>query len=61
MRVDLKAVEEASKELYIRALKVLPPDIKAGFTRLSASETGGTARNVPVSYTHLTLPTILRV
>jgi len=46
MKVDLKAVEEASKELYIRALKVLPPDIKEGFTRLTASETGGTAKNV---------------
>ncbi|HEY4373434.1 MAG TPA: fumarate hydratase [Burkholderiales bacterium] len=46
MKVDLKAVEEASKELYIRALKVLPPDIKAGFSRLTASETGSTARSV---------------
>jgi fumarate hydratase subunit alpha/L(+)-tartrate dehydratase alpha subunit len=46
MKVDLKAVEEASKELYIRALKVLPPDIKEGFTRLTASETGGTAKSV---------------
>jgi fumarate hydratase subunit alpha/L(+)-tartrate dehydratase alpha subunit len=46
MKVDLKAVEEASKELYIRALKVLPPDIKEGFTRLAASETGGTAKSV---------------
>jgi len=46
MKVDLGAVEEAAKELYIRALKVLPPDIKAGFSRLSASETGATAKNV---------------
>ena len=34
MKVDLKAVEDACKELYIRALKLLPPDIKAGFERL---------------------------
>lgn len=46
MKVDLQAVEEASKELYIRALKVLPPDIKAGFSRLTASETGSTAKSV---------------
>jgi fumarate hydratase subunit alpha/L(+)-tartrate dehydratase alpha subunit len=46
MKVDLKQVEEAAKELYIRALKVLPPDIKDGFTRLSSTETGGTARSV---------------
>jgi fumarate hydratase subunit alpha/L(+)-tartrate dehydratase alpha subunit len=46
MKVDLKQVEEAAKELYIRALKVLPPDIKEGFTRLTATETGGTAKSV---------------
>lgn len=46
MKVDLAVVEEASKELYIRALKMLPPDIKAGFSRLTASETGATAKNV---------------
>lgn len=46
MNVDLKAIEEAAKELYIRALKVLPPDIKAGFQRLSGSETGATAQKM---------------
>ena len=46
MKVDLQVVEEAAKELYIRALKILPPDIKAGFSRLTASETGSTAQNV---------------
>lgn len=46
MNVDLKAVEEAAKELYIRALKVLPPDIKEGFQRLAGSETGATAQRV---------------
>jgi fumarate hydratase subunit alpha/L(+)-tartrate dehydratase alpha subunit len=46
VNVDLQAVEEAAKELYIRALKRLPPDIKAGFERLAAAETGATARSV---------------
>jgi fumarate hydratase subunit alpha/L(+)-tartrate dehydratase alpha subunit len=46
MKIDLQAVEEAAKELYIRALKVLPPDIKQGFDRLAASETGATAQRV---------------
>ena len=46
MQVDLSAVEEAAKELYVRALKVLPPDIKLGFDRLAAQETGATARSV---------------
>ena len=46
MNVDLQAVEDAAKELYIRALKVLPPDIKQGFERLQRSETGSTAQSV---------------
>ena len=46
MRVDLQAVEDAAKALYIRALKVLPPDIKQGFGRLQASETDATAGRV---------------
>ena len=46
MKIDLQAVEDAAKALYIQALKVLPPDIKTGFSRLQASETGDTARQV---------------
>lgn len=46
MKIDLQAVEEAAKTLYIRALKVLPPDIKNGFARLQTRETGSTARQV---------------
>jgi tartrate/fumarate subfamily iron-sulfur-dependent hydro-lyase alpha chain len=46
MKIDLQAVEDAAKELYIRALKVLPPDIKSGFGRLQSTETGATAQQV---------------
>ncbi len=46
MRVDLQAVEEASKDLYIRALKILPDDIKAGFARLDAAERDPRAKGV---------------
>ncbi|MDP3761696.1 MAG: fumarate hydratase [Ramlibacter sp.] len=46
MKIDLQAVEEAAKALYIRALKVLPPDIKRGFGRLQAAETDATANRV---------------
>jgi fumarate hydratase subunit alpha len=46
MKVDLKQVEEACKELYIRALKLLPPDIKEGFKRLDASETDATGKAI---------------
>ena len=46
MKVDPRAIEDAAKELYIRALKMLPPDIKSGFGRLQRSETGSTARQM---------------
>src|ERR1051325_9353701 len=46
MQLDPKEVEELAKQLYIRALKLLPPDIKAGFNRLMASETDATGRAV---------------
>lgn len=46
MDIDLQAVEEAAKALYIRALKVLPPDIKDGFSRLQQHESGATAQSV---------------
>lgn len=46
MKIDPKSVEDVAKELYIRALKRLPPDIKSGFDRLSARETKATAQNV---------------
>ena len=46
MRVDPAQVEEVARELYIRALKMLPPDIKEGFARLAARETDATARQV---------------
>jgi len=46
MKIDLQTVEDTAKELYIRALKVLPPDIKQGFDRLVTNETGATAKRV---------------
>ena len=46
MEIDLPAVEEAAKELYIRALKVLPPDVKDGFGRLASTETAPRARTI---------------
>ncbi len=44
MKVDLQQVEDAAKELYIRALKLLPPDVKQGLDRLSASESDAGAK-----------------
>ena len=46
MKIDLQAVEEAAKALYIRALKTLPPDIKSGLSRLQAGERDATAVQV---------------
>ncbi len=46
MRIAGEAIEETAKELYIRALKTLPPDIREGFAMLAARETGATAKAV---------------
>jgi fumarate hydratase subunit alpha/L(+)-tartrate dehydratase alpha subunit len=46
VNVDLQQVEEAAKELYIRALKHLPPDVKRGIDALARSETDAGARRM---------------
>jgi fumarate hydratase subunit alpha/L(+)-tartrate dehydratase alpha subunit len=46
VKIDLAQVEEAAKELYIRALKLLPPDIKRGFDVLVAGESDAGAKRV---------------
>ncbi len=46
MKIDLAQVEEAAKELYIRALKLLPPDIKQGFDALAARESDPGAKRM---------------
>jgi fumarate hydratase subunit alpha len=46
MNIDPTVVEEAARELYIRALKVLPPDIKSGFDELVRRETSETGQAV---------------
>ena len=46
MKLDMQKVEEAAKELYIRSLKLLPPDIKTGFDRLASAETHATAQSI---------------
>jgi fumarate hydratase subunit alpha/L(+)-tartrate dehydratase alpha subunit len=46
MRIEPERIEDAAQELYVRALKDLPPDIKRGFATLAARETGATAKAV---------------
>jgi tartrate/fumarate subfamily iron-sulfur-dependent hydro-lyase alpha chain len=46
MRIEASRIEEVAKDLYVRALKDLPPDIKRGFSTLAARETGATAKAV---------------
>jgi len=46
LAVDMDVVEETAKLLYIRALKLLPDDIKLGFARLAQSESDETARTI---------------
>jgi len=46
VKIDSRQVEEAAKELYIRALKQLPPDIKSGFDALARRESDPRAQRV---------------
>ena len=46
MQIDANEIEELSAALYIRALKLLPGDIKQGFERLVRDETNATGRAV---------------
>jgi fumarate hydratase subunit alpha len=46
MKVDPAQIEEIARELYVRALKILPPDVKEGFARLAATERDATAKGV---------------
>ena len=51
MDIDLNEAEEAAKVLYIRALKLLPDDIKDGFQRIQGSETDPRAQDVLATMT----------
>ena len=46
MKIDSRIVEDVCKALYIRALKVLPDDIKQGFARLDAAESDATGKAI---------------
>jgi tartrate/fumarate subfamily iron-sulfur-dependent hydro-lyase alpha chain len=46
MNLDPQEIEELSKTLYIRALKLLPPDIKAGFAELQRREDDATGQTI---------------
>lgn len=46
MKVDLNEIEEAAKILYIRALKILPDDIKIGFDALVKREEHPTGQRI---------------
>jgi tartrate/fumarate subfamily iron-sulfur-dependent hydro-lyase alpha chain len=46
LAIDMDVIEETAKLLYIRALKILPDDIKLGFAKLTQSESDGTARTI---------------
>jgi tartrate/fumarate subfamily iron-sulfur-dependent hydro-lyase alpha chain len=46
VKIDPAQVEEAAKELYIRALKLLPPDVKQGFAALERGESDAAAKRM---------------
>ena len=45
-KFDYQLVEEAAKELYIRALKFLPPDVTAALEKAHSRETDSTAKGI---------------
>ena len=44
--LDYAEIEDTAKELYIRALKILPPQVKRGFDRLARDEDDATAQTI---------------
>ena len=46
MKIGADVIEQAAKELYIRALKELPPDIKEGLKGLAQRETDAGAKRM---------------
>src|ERR687887_525909 len=46
MQLDPREIEEVSKTLYVRALKLLPRDIKQGFQSLMQRETDATGQKI---------------
>lgn len=46
MKLDPEVIAETAKLLYIRALKMLPDDIKEGFARLDVTETDATGKSI---------------
>ena len=43
---DIAEIETTARELYIRALKILPPQVKRGFARLDRDEDDPTAKTI---------------
>ena len=50
-RPDLATIEDTARLLYIRALKLLPDDIKAGFRQLKLTEGDATAKTILATMT----------
>lgn len=46
MAFDYQLVEDTAKELYIRALKILPPDVREALKKAHDRETHSTAREI---------------
>jgi len=46
LTIDPGVVEEVARELYIRALKLLPPDVKQGFDALARTERDDRAKRL---------------
>ena len=44
--LDIELITDTARALYIRALKVLPPDVKGALARAHGRETGPRAREI---------------
>ena len=45
-KFDYKLVEDVAKELYIRALKILPPDVREALKRAYEKESNPSAKTI---------------
>ena len=51
--LNYKLIEDVAKELYIRALKILPPDVRDALNRAYQRETNPTARTIFKQYSKI--------
>ena len=59
--IEVSQITDIVEKLCIAANEHLPEDVKCAIRSCRACEDGQIAQGIPVSYTHLTLPTSFTV